>query len=209
MKIILDFDDTIFNTSAFIEEKIKIFNKEGFFREEYFINYEKVIKEKGYFDADLMIDSFFKSKNFDKNKIKSEIEAIIKQSKVFVYEDFFDFAGSFDKKDMALLSAGLKEIQKGKIENAGIVSFFDYINIPEKYKSDEISLIAQKYPSEKIFFIDDKAKQVDKVKKELPQVIAMKMERASGRHILPKSELADYVVKDFGEAKKIINELNK
>ncbi len=41
MKIVLDFDDTIFDTGAYIEEKIKIFAQEGFTREEYFFNYEK------------------------------------------------------------------------------------------------------------------------------------------------------------------------
>lgn len=208
MKIILDFDDTIFNTSAFIDEKIKIFNKEGFSREEYFVNYEKIIKEKGYFDTDFMIDLFFTLKKFDKNKIKGEIEAVIKRSKVFIYDDFFDFAKSFSKRDLYLVSTGLEEIQKGKIENTGIESYFNKISIPLSYKSKDIELIAKEYPSEKIFFIDDKAKQIDKVKKELPQVVAMKMERASGRHILPKSELADYAVKDLSEAVKIINTLN-
>lgn len=209
MKIILDFDDTIFSTYAFIEEKIKIFNKEGFSREEYFINYEKVKKEKGYFDVDLIIDLFYKNKKFDKKRIKNEIQTVIINSKIFIYQDFFDFAKSFDKKDLALVSVGLKEIQVGKIKNTGIVSFFNKVSIPLKYKSDEIELIVKKYPLEKIFFIDDKAKQIDEAKKRLPGIVAIKMERSTGRHILLKSELADYVVKNLDEAKKIINELSR
>ncbi len=209
MKIVLDFDDTIFDTGAYIEEKIKIFAQEGFTREEYFFNYEKVIKEKGYFDADSIIDLFFKSKKFDKEKIKNKIESVIKKTKVFIYEDFYDFVGSFDKKDLMLVSVGVGEPHKRKIENTGIAAFFDKIAISKKYKSEEIELLVKKYPSEQIFFIDDKAKQIDEAKKRLPQIVAIKMERPTGRHILPKSELADYAVKNFIEAKKIINELNR
>lgn len=208
MKIVLDFDDTIFNTSAFIEEKIKIFNKEGFTREDYFSNYKKVIREKGYFDADIIIDLFFKNKNFDKKRIKREIEAVIKNSKIFVFEDFFDFAKSFNKKDLNLISVGIGKNHKRKIENTGTMSFFDKISIPEKDKGDEIGLIIKKYPSEKIFFIDDKAAQIDEAKKRFPQIVAIKMERPTGRHILPKSELADHIVKNLDEAKNIINKLN-
>lgn len=204
MKIILDFDDTIFNTGAYIDEKIKIFIQESFTREEYFINYDKVLKEKGYFDADLIIDLFFKTKKFDKEKVKSEIEAIIKNTKVFVYEDFYDFVVSFNKKDLTLVSVGIGESHKRKIQNTGIADFFYKISIPEKYKSEEIELIAKNHLNEKIFFIDDKASQIDEVKKKMPQIVAIKIERTTGRNILSKSELADYTVKNLDEAKKII-----
>ncbi len=209
MKIILDFDDTIFNTGAYVDEKINVFKQAGFTRDNYFVIYEKVLKEKGYFDADLIIDLFFKIKKFDKEKAKSEIESIINNTKVFVYKDFFDFVKSFNKKDLTLVSVGTGENHKRKIENAGIVSFFDKVSIPEKYKSGEIELIVKKYPTEKIFFIDDKASQIDEVKKRLPQIIAIKMERPTGRYVLPKSKFADRIVKNLDEAKKIINELNK
>ncbi|MBU4338720.1 hypothetical protein KKB43_05825 [Patescibacteria group bacterium] len=209
MKIVLDFDDTIFNTGDWTEELINIFTEEGFFREEYEVNYWKSKEEKGDFDADFMIQLFSESKQINKDKIKKEIKSTINKSKGFVYKDFFDFAKSFNKKDLTLVSAGLKEIQMGKIENAGIVSFFGKISISLEYKSDEIELIVKKYPSEKIFFIDDKAKQIDEAKKRLPEIVAIKMERITGRHILPKSESADYIVKNLDEARVIINELNK
>lgn len=209
MKIILDFDDTIFNTGYFNEEIVNIFKKLGFSVGEYNNNYQKSMDLKGDFDADLMIDLFSAKKNFDKKKTKIKINSLIKKSKRFVYKDFFDFAVSFHKKDLILVSVGLKEIQLGKIDNSGISTFVNKISIPEKYKSDEIGLIIKQYPIEKIFFVDDKAKQIDEAKKRFPQIVAIKMERPTGRHILPKSELVDHVVNNLSEVKKIINELSK
>jgi FMN phosphatase YigB (HAD superfamily) len=205
MKLILDFDDTIFDTGSWMEEIINIFIGEGFTREEYFVNYERSKKEKGDFDIDSMIGFFGEKKGIDKKKIKSKIDALIKNSKKFVYEDFFDFVRGFEKKDLILVSVGLKEIQMGKIENSGIVPFLSRVSIPKKYKSDEIDLVSKKYPSEKIFFIDDKAKQIDEAKRRLPQIVAIKMERPTGRHVALKSELADFTVKNLSEAKEIIN----
>lgn len=207
MKIILDFDDTILDTGNQVEEWVNIFRKRGFTREEYIANYEKSKEIKGDFDADFMIELFAESKKIDKKAVKEEIISVINRSKEFVYNDFFDFVKGFDKRDLMLVTVGLKEIQEAKVINSGVHLYVNKVSIPLKHKSDEIGLMAKKYPSEKIFFIDDKAKQIDKVKRELPQVIAMKMERSSGRHILPKSELADYTVKNFGEAKKIIRGL--
>lgn len=209
MKIILDFDDTILNTGDWTEELINIFIAKGFSREEYLVNYEKSKEIKGDFDTDLMIELFTRVKKIDPEKIKREIKSVINRSRDFLYKDFFDFVKSFNKKDLTLVSVSSKEIQKGKIGNTGIIPFFDKVSIPLRYKSDEIELIVKKYPLEKIFFIDDKAKQIDEAKKRLPQIVAIKMERSTGRHILPKSELADFTVKNLDEAKKIINELNK
>ena len=51
----------------------------------------------------------------------SEIDSIISKSRNFVYSDLFDFVGSFDKKDLFLLSFGATDFQRIKIKNSGIV----------------------------------------------------------------------------------------
>ena len=127
----------------------------------------------------------------------------------FVYSDFISFAESFNKKDLILLSCGGISFQKEKIEKSKIIPFFNEIIITPKDKVENFKSISQKYKNEKIFFIDDKASQIDLVKKEFPKVIALKMERPQGRHTDTKSELADYVVNDFYQAREIIKEVCK
>ncbi|MBU3924561.1 hypothetical protein KJ854_01340, partial [Patescibacteria group bacterium] len=81
--------------------------------------------------------------------------------------------------------------------------------ITVKNKVENLKLISKKHKNDKIFFIDDKAEQIDMVKKNLPQIITFKMERSQGEHVDVKSNLTDYIVKNLDEARIIINELNK
>lgn len=208
MKIVLDFDDTIFNTHALMRGLVKIFTKKGFSEDQFWGAYKECKEKSGDLDKVLLVDLLYKLKIFDKNKVNAEIDRIIERSYEFVYQDFFDFVLDFKKKDLILLSFGTTDFQKIKIENSGILKYFCESIITSKNKADDIEEILKKHV-ESLIFMDDKASQIDEAKKRLPQIIAIKMEREKGGHILPKSELADYIVKNLSEAKKIINELNK
>lgn len=208
MKIILDFDDTIFNTQKSIKELIKVFIDKGFTEQEYLAAYKKSKKETDTFALEIILDFLSKKKSFDKEKTQKGIDLITSKSTDFIYADFFDFVKSFFKCDLYLVSFGATDFQREKIKNSGIVPFLNKIVTINSYKIEEIEKLIKEYQNEMIFFIDDEAVEIDKVKLKFSQVVAIKMERASGRHILPKSELADYTVKNLNEAKKIIYELN-
>ena len=204
MKIILDFDDTILNTYKLTREFIKIFQKAGFTEKEFYANYQTTQEKTGGFDLETAFDLFSELKSFDKEEVKKEINRVLSKANNFVYSDFFDFADSFDKENLILISCGIASSQKTKIENSKIASFFNEIIIAQEDKVKSFKNISQKCKNEKIFFIEDKANQIDRVKKEFPEVIALKMERPQGRHINTKSELANYTVRDLHEARKII-----
>lgn len=216
MKIILDFDDTIFNTHRLAKESVVIFEKFGFTEKEFWDAYQKCKKIKGDFDLDMVVDLVFNSNKsnypntedclIDKNKIKKEMNFLFLKASEFIYPDLFDFVKKFNGKDLILLSFGEINFQGMKIENSKITSFFSETIITQKNKVEDLKLICEKYGDEKIFFIDDKAEQIDKIKESLPQIITMKMERPQGSHINTKSELTDYVVKNLDEAKEIILE---
>lgn len=219
MKIILDFDDTIFNTHQMVREFVGVFEKNGFTEEEFYNAWKICLKKLGKFDLDAVIDlviNFNKSDHANaKNsfsvdkKIKEEINSILSNTNKFIYPDFFDFVRGFEKSNLIILSFGEINFQRTKIENSKIASFFDEVIITSKDKVEDLTVICKKYGNDKIFFIDDKAEQVNMVKINLPQVIAIKMERSQGEHVNIKSELADYTVKNLNEAKKIINGLSK
>ena len=247
MKIILDFDDTIFNTHKLMRDVCAVFESLGFQEEQFWDAYVECKEKAGDFNPEIIIDLLDKIKPlnkirtsslpprcslsaedcselrvfssqssaerlrrgdkiklFSKTEIEKKINSILDNSKNFVYPDFFDFARSFNKKDLILLSFGEINFQGTKIENSGIGSFFSEVIITQKNKTEDLKPICEKYLEEKIFFIDDKAEQIDEIKKIFPQIILMKMERTRGGHINMKSELADYVVKDLNEVKNII-----
>lgn len=153
-----------------------------------------------------ILDTYEMFKNFDFNAkdIQSSLSSAAKKSKFFIFKDFVDFAENFEKKNLILLSRGANEFQKEKIRNSGIESFFGKIIITSKDKVDEISQIYAEYSKEKIFFIDDKATEIDKVKKKFPQIITMKMERPMGKYVEIKSALTDYTIENLQDAKEKI-----
>ena len=204
MKIVLDFDDTIFNTYRLMREFLEIVKKYNFTEEEFFGAYQECKKKVGDFDPKTVIKLLNEIKSLDEIKAEKEIDLILNDLKEFVYPDFFDFLKSFNKKDLILLSFGAVDFQGMKIKNSDIVSYFQKVIITQKDKTENLRNVLIKNKDEKIFFIDDKADQIDKIKEKLPQIITIKMERSQGRHINAKSKLTDYVVKDLDEAKKII-----
>ena len=209
MKIILDFDDTIFNTHQLMSDVSAVFERVGFMRKDFFEAYRKCKEKVGDFNPEIIIDLLDEIKPFDKIEAKKKINSILDNSKNFVYPDFFDFAKSFNKKDLTLLSFGEASFQRTKIKNSGVNSFFSRVIVTQKNKIEDLEPLCEKYSEEKIFFIDDKAEQIDEVKKIFPQIIAMKMERTRGGHIKMKSKLANYVVKDLKEVKNIIKLSNQ
>jgi len=204
MKIYLDFDDTILNTDGFIKEMIHIFNSVGFSEKDFYDNYEKTKAKVGDFDLDTIFDFFVQSKEFDVCKTRSKVDDLFANVDVFVHNDFFDFAKAFGKEELAMLSFGTTPSQRKKIDNSKIAPYFGEIIITSKSKEENFADIVQDHPGEKIFFVEDKADQVDLVKKTTPQVIVMKIERPSGRYISSSSDLADHIVKDFHDVEKII-----
>lgn len=205
MKIILDFDDTIFNTHRLFNDFLNIFLKAGFLKKEFLDNYQETKKRTGYLNLEMASDLLFhKTKISNQKSVKKETENISSRMKQFVYPDFFIFAKNFNKNNLILLSYGNSKFQNRKIEKSQIIPFFSEIIIAPKDKIETIKVISQKYKKEKLFFIDDKAEQVDSVKEKFPQIITMKMERPHGKHINIKSKLANYIVKDLNEAKNII-----
>jgi FMN phosphatase YigB (HAD superfamily) len=207
MKIIVDFDDTIFNTYQLIQEFAEIFEEEQFSKEQFWDVYKECKNIIGGFDKRTIINLFSKIKSFNKENTSGEIDSIIEKSSDFVYPDFFDFIKGFNKKDLILLSFGATDFQRVKIKNSGIIPYFQEIIITGKDKADNLNNILIKNKSEKTFFIDDKAEQIDNVKEKFSQVISMKMERPQGGHINTKSKLADHIVKDLNDAKDIISRI--
>ena len=219
MKIVLDFDDTVFNTHQTMVEFDKISEKAGFTADNFRTAYQGCKDKVGDFDAGIIADLLCEDikepssvLNLKKEKIEKEINSILSRASEFVYPDFFDFVNSFDKKDLILISLGRTDFHAEKMKNSKVGSFFDKVIIVPGDKTEYLRSIyedhcREKNPSSagnKVFFVDDKADQIDKVKAALPQVVAIRMKRPYGGHTSVESKLADHVVTNLGEVREII-----
>lgn len=209
MKIVIDFDDTIFNTYLFVQEIIKHFKRVGFTSEEFKEIYKKSKEKMKDFDQKTVVDLFFRLKPYDKESVVGEIDSLIERSEEFIFPDFRKFANDNYRRNLILLSFGITEFQKRKIDNSGIQNYFDKIYITDKDKVVDIEHIYRKYPEDQILFIDDKAVEIDKVKEKFSDIITIKMERPRGGHVKIKSEKTDYVAKNFKEVEAIIKKINE
>ncbi|MDD3190741.1 MAG: hypothetical protein PHI66_03575 [Candidatus Pacebacteria bacterium] len=206
MKIYLDFDDTILDTGAFVGELIRVFNSVGFTEKDFFDNYEKTKEQVGDFDLDTIFNLFVSAGDFDARAVRKKIDTLFANMDVFVHDDFFDFAKEFGRDNLAMLSFGTTPSQREKIENSKTVPYFSEIIVTSKSKEENFREIFRGNRGKKIFFVEDKADQIDLVKKAVPEITAIKIERPTGRYLDSKSELADHVVKDFYDVEKIIKD---
>lgn len=204
MKIYLDFDDTILDTDGFIRELVRVFNSAGFTEKDFYDNYEKTKAKVGDFDLDTIFNIFAEQQEFDVRKARRSVDNLFANVDVFVHNDFFDFAKEFGKDNLSMLSFGTTPSQREKIENSKVVPYFGEIIVTDKSKEENFKDIVKKHADKKLFFVEDKADQIDKVKAATPQVTTLKIERPSGRYINTKSELTDHVVKDFYDVTNII-----
>ena len=91
MKIILDFDDTIFNTFRVMQEFRKIFNRLGFTDDEFWNAYKQCKEETDDFNPDIFLDTMEKIKPYDKNKAKESMQNLTERFSDYIFLDFFCF----------------------------------------------------------------------------------------------------------------------
>ncbi|MBW6440907.1 hypothetical protein K0B03_02625 [Patescibacteria group bacterium] len=208
MKIVLDFDDTIFNTFLLMQEFRKIFNSLGFTNDEFWGAYRQCKKDINDFDPDIFSDIIEKIRPYDRNQAKDGMQSLTESSSDFIFSDFFCFLSFAKKEELILLSYGLSDFQKNKIEKSGIVPYFSEIIVTARDKADDIEEIHKKH-KENIILIEDKAESIDNVKRRVPEVTTMKIIRPQGGHIKKKSELTNYIIQDLFKLEDIINKLRE
>ncbi len=172
--IILDFDHTIINTSllteAIAEELQKGF---GIGKNEYKKAREKVKKCCVVEDIDKVIAEL---PNENKKALHDTFHRVIKeQVKEFVFSDVQNFLKKHrDEFDIVVVTHGNKELQSEKIKHSGLPEYVEN-RIDIKDKSWVVSSLENGY--EEIYFIDDKAQNIEDVKNKHPEVITYFLKR--------------------------------
>lgn len=211
MKIILDFDDVIFNTRKFSRDYRKVFFNHGISGKIFSETYRgQVPSKKRIYDFQKHIEAISVRHPIDMSGFKKEIGAFLKTAAVYVFPDAFAFFDKFGKKNLFLVSFGTKEFQGAKIDNAKISRYFAKTVVSDKPKSFGVAMALKNsgiQKKEKIFFFDDRAELIEEVKKKYPGIFTVLMRRKEGRYNDKKSKYCDFKAKNLKEAARLIENL--
>lgn len=206
MKIIFDFDHTLFSVKNFYEAFENEFQKIGVSKNLFKETFEKAKEgEKPYNPKKQFQLIVQKKSEISLKEIKKNFEKILSNANNFLYPDVEPFLKKIENEfDLFLISYGDKEFQKEKIEKSGIAQFFKKVFVtPDINKVSTFKRILRK--NEKVIFVDDNPAALSAIKEKFPKVITIRMNRGEGRYKKEKSnQNIDFTVKNLKELEKIL-----
>ena len=196
MKIFIDFDDVLFNTRDFKKDLIDIFIHNG-------VNERQFIEESywdGRYNLEKQIKSVEKKYKTDGDKLRKDTELFFEDLGQYVFADVIPFLQKMNSKDLILISYGDKKIQTEKIKQAGLDGYFNKIVITHD-KAEAIIKILEKREdkNERMYFVDDRNKYIEEVKRTLPEITTILIKRPEGRYNEESEDKADIVVNNLQE----------
>jgi len=211
MKIFLDFDDTLFNTKAFIETSRSLFVDFGISEEMYKEAWTKVKELQGReslsYDFEAHMQVLHEKKDFDDTTLKKRMEDFyVQKAKEYVFPDTVEFLERIRNlgHHLYLISFKTGDFQDKKIIASGLARYFDASAVGPEDKGNVIKQFFDENDESAGYFVDDRVNQIKSVKQAFPKIITIHMQRAEGRYHDEPSEFCDYVVKDLVEGEKII-----
>lgn len=165
--IILDFDHTMFNTTSYVACLRTAFAREGVTAEE-FDEKRKYLKTC----CTLVdMDAFALHISLpDKKKVHDIIHDTIQQTaQKNIFSDVQDFIDRHvDSFDIIVVTQGDEELQTEKIQHSGVENI-THVIISHEAKDVVIAPLMKQY--DVIHFIDDKPRNLSKVKKTFPTIV--------------------------------------
>ena len=208
MKIILDFDYTIFDTAKFRGAIQGMFSEHGVDAELFTRSIEESRGTAGDWKPDKQLE-ILESRGMSKiSSMRHGFNSLTKNSQEYLYGDTMPFLKKMSEyHKFIVLSYGEDEFQGMKIRGCKEASkYFDKILVTQNLSKDkEASEIADQEPA---IFIEDNPLALAACKKYAPNIITVRLNRGEGRHALvPSGDGVDYEVLELAEVEKLIANL--
>lgn len=206
MKIIFDFDNTLFSVKKFYEAFQNSFKEIGINKKLFEETFEKAKAGNKSYNPEKHFKLIIQKKpEISLKELKENFEKALEQGEKFLYSDTQPFFKKLKNKfDLFLVSYGNKKFQREKIEKSGITKFFKKVIITsDASKISSLKKILKKH--EKAIFIDDNPEALSAVKEKFPQVITIRMSRGEGRYKKEKNnQNIDFSIKNLKELEKLL-----
>jgi len=205
MKIILDFDYTIFDTAKFRNAIQTMFSGHGVDAELFARSIEESRGTAGDWKPDKQLE-ILESRGMSKiSSMRDGFNSLTNNSQEYLYTDTMPFLKRMSKDhNFVVLSYGQDKFQGMKIRGCReAYKYFDNILVTHNLSKDkEASEIANKEPA---IFIEDNPTALSASKKYAPSIITVRLNRGEGRHaIVPSGDGVDHEVESLGEVENLI-----
>lgn len=211
MKIFLDFDDTLFDTSAFFNALQVIFEKFGVSKALFLKSYQEMKAEFptiGWrYSCEMHIERLRQSLSFDEEGLRKELRVCIADTEKFLFPDAKSFLASLKVSGYStfILSFGDIYFQTAKISGTGISQFIERNIITDKDKA--VALQSEIDDDGKnAWFFDDRIHFIESVKRAFPKVRTVLVRRVGGHQEEEPNAFCDYTTNDLVGAEKIIRD---
>ncbi len=214
MKIFVDFDNTIFDTRhQFLDDFFGVFYRYGVSREifdstlPYFSKTSLQIGECYSPESHIKEIKRVTKQNINEKQFLQEMEIFLEDLEKYVFEDFYEFANNFNKKDLIILSYGEDNFQLQKINGSGVKQFFEDAIITQGDKTKEIEKYMQKCCGRDSAYvpvlIDDKLGYFESAKSS--QLNIKTIHNLRGEEICDDRKNCDKHIKTLREIKKSLS----
>jgi len=208
VKIFIDFDDVIFNTRRFKADFEKVFSRFGIAEDVFRKNYYNYLPNRKNspvrtYILEKHLEKISKTVSFDKVALEKSIQDFLSDTRKYVFSDVENFLKKFSPPELFLISHGDRNFQRKKIRNTQLEKYFSAIKISGDLKSQDIGPWIKK-GKERKFFLDDRTHYIEEVKKCLPEITTILIQRPEGRYQDQKNKYCDFTAKNLNEVLKII-----
>lgn len=162
MKLIIDFDDVLFDTETFKETffnflvRYKIFNARELYEEER--KSMRPFSLKSFIDTSLNHPDKEESLDKPAEVSKEAYEEIMDSCTLFSNQNMIALITEVGKQNCFIVTSGDKEFQEDKIVRTGMDTLCEEIYVVPGSKKEVVERLCGRFPSERIIFIDDKGK---------------------------------------------------
>lgn len=176
MRVIIDFDYTIFDTEAFRVSLIEAFTSFGVTDALYRSTEEQLIHADGLgiYDFTKHLNLLHQQTDASIIELNAAAEGVFQQMRSFLFSDALTFL-QHTAEQKHILSYGQQAWQQRKIQYSGIEQWVHSVTITNGKPKEECieSLITQ----ERTIFIDDRGSAIDAIKAHFPEVFCIWLHR--------------------------------
>ncbi|OGZ46064.1 MAG: hypothetical protein A3J54_02455 [Candidatus Ryanbacteria bacterium RIFCSPHIGHO2_02_FULL_45_13b] len=181
MKIIFDFDYTLFHTARFLDALCQKFSPYSINKDAFYGGLRGAYDKKHIFRPSHFLRTLAKDSHNQYNLLAEEFNSFCCSIDRYLYPDVVPFLRTLQKKhEFFLLTFGDKLFQNMKITGSGIIPYITRIIITENVTKDkEAYTISGVEPT---IFVDDNPLALMAVKRYAPHIITVRMKREEGEH---------------------------